>query len=166
MRGFPERCFVVLLLTNREVAMKRLLISGLLALLYVTNSVAQDAPKVDRKGGAAMVKTEAVVSGYLTDLNGKYNLRVSESTFNPGGSIGNHHHAGPGLRVIIAGEKWTQTFAGGKTISYKAGDSFYESGDVTHSSLNEGKVPVVILNFEIIPVDWKGPTAIQPKSKK
>ena len=145
--------------------MKRWVLSGLVAMFCITNSVAQDAPKVDRKGGTATVKTEAVVSGYLTGLNGKYKLRVSETTFNPGGSIANHHHAAPGLRVLIAGEKWTQTLAGGKTISYKAGDSYYESGDVTHSSLNEGKVPVVILNFEIIPVDWKGPTIIPAKSK-
>jgi quercetin dioxygenase-like cupin family protein len=152
------------LLTNKEAAMKRLLISGFLALLYVTNSVAQDTPKSDRKGGDSKVKQEAVVSGYLTDLNGKYKLRVSESTYNPGGSVAAHHHAAPGLRVITAGE-WSQTSQDGKTMVYKAGDAFYEAGNVTHSSVNKGKAPVVILSFEIIPVDWKGPTLIAPKSK-
>lgn len=145
--------------------MKRLLISGFLALLYVTNSVAQEPPKikVDRKGGDAKVKAEAVVSGYLTELNGKYKLRVSEGTFNPGGYIEEHQHAGPGIRVIIAGE-WTRTSAG-KIIVYKAGDAYFVSGDVTSSSSNKGNVPVVSLNFEIVPVDWKGGTAIPPKSK-
>ena len=146
--------------------MKRLLISGLLALLYVTNSVAQDAPKVniDRKGGEAKIKVEEVVSGYLADLNGKYKLRVSEATYNPGGSISEHHHVGPGIRVIISGE-WTRVQAG-KTIIMKAGDAWFASGDVTGSSSNKGKVPLVLLNFEILPVDWKGGSAIPPKSKK
>ncbi len=143
--------------------MKRLLISGLLALLYVTNSVAQDAPKVDRKGGESKVKQDVVISGYLTDLNGKYKLRVTEGTFNPGGYITDHHHAGPGIRVIVAGE-WTHTQAG-KTIVRKAGDAYFISGDVTSSAKNEGKVPVVLLNFEILPVDWKGGSVIPPKSK-
>ena len=146
--------------------MKRLVILGFLALLYVTNSVAQDAPKVkiDRMGGEAKIKVDEVVSGYLAELNGKYKLRVTEATYNPGGSIGEHHHVGPGIRVIIAGE-WTTTPAG-KTTIRKAGDAYFASGDVTNSAQNKGKVPVVILNFEILPVDWKGGSAIPPKSKK
>ena len=145
--------------------MKRLVLSGLIAMFCITTSVAQEPGKSDRKGGDSKVKLEAVVSGHLADLNGKYKLRVSESTYNPGGYVTNHHHAGPGMRVLTAGE-WTQTSADGKSILYKAGDAWFESGDLTHSSLNKGKVPVVILNFEIIPVDWKGPTLIPPKSKK
>ena len=143
--------------------MKRLAIAGLLAMLYVTNSVAQDAWKLERKDQESKTKLESVVSGYVAELNGKYKLRVSEATFKPGGYVGAHHHAVPGIRVITAGEL-TLSEAGKNTI-YKAGDSFYESGAVTNSAKNNGKVPVVVLVFEIIPVDWKGPTAIQPKSK-
>ena len=145
--------------------MKRLVISGLLAMLYVTNSVAQDAPKVkiDRMGADAKIKVEAVMAGYLTDLNGKYKLRVTEGTYNPGGSISEHQHVGPGIRVIISGE-WTR-IQDGKTIVQKAGDAYFTSGDVTSSAKNEGKVPVVLLNFEILPVDWKGGSAVPPKLK-
>ena len=144
--------------------MKRLLISGLLALLYVTNSVAQDAWKLERKNMDSKIKLEAVVSGYVADLNGKYRLRISEVTFKPGGSVGEHHHAVPGMRYIAAGEL---TFVqAGKTTIYKAGDTFYESGAVTNKAQNNGKVPTVVIITEIIPVDWKGGTAIQPKSKK
>jgi len=144
--------------------MKRLLLSGLIAMFCITNSVAQEAGKVERKGTAAKVKHEEVVSGYLTDLNGKYKLRVSENTFQPGGYVGDHHHAGPGIRVITAGE-FTLVEAG-KTRILKAGDTFYEAGDVSVALQNKGKVPAVILNFEILAVDWKGSSNIPAKSKK
>ena len=143
--------------------MKRLVISGLIIMLYVTNSVAQDAWKLQRKDSDSKVKLETVVSGYVADLNGKYKLRVTETTFKPGGYVGEHHHAVPGIRVITAGEL-TLVEAGKSTI-YKAGDTFYEAGNVTNKAQNKGKIPAVLLVFEIIPVDWKGPTAIQPKSK-
>ena len=144
--------------------MKRLVISGLIIMLYVTSSVAQDAWKLQRKDSDSKVKLETVVSGYVADLNGKYKLRVTETTFKPGGYVGEHHHAVPGMRYIAAGEL---TFVEpGKTTIYKAGDSFYESGTTTHTAQNKGKVPTVVIITEILPVDWKGPTAIQPKSKK
>ena len=144
--------------------MKRLVLWGLLAMLYVTNSVAQEAWKLETKNFNSKIKLEEVVSGYLADLNGKYRLRISEVTFQPGGFVGAHHHAAPGMRYVAAGEL---TFlSSGKTTIYKAGDTFYESGTVTHTAQNKGKVPVVIIITEIIPVDWKGGTAMQPKSKK
>jgi quercetin dioxygenase-like cupin family protein len=144
--------------------MKRLLLSGLVAMFCITSSFAQQAGKVERKGTSGKVKQEEVVSGYLTDLNGKYKLRVSENTFEPGGYVGDHHHSGPGIRVVIAGE-FTLVQAGKTTIK-KAGDTFYEAGDVSIAVQNKGKVPAVLLNFEILPVDWKGSSNIPAKSKK
>ena len=153
-----------MLLTNREAAMKRWVLSGLIAMFCITNSFAQEAGKVERKGTAGKVKHEEVVSGYLANLNGKYKLRVSENTFEPGGYVGDHHHAGPGIRVVTAGE-FTLVQAG-KTTTKKAGDTFYESGDVSVALQNKGKVPAVLLNFEILPVDLKGSSNIPVKSKK
>lgn len=144
--------------------MKRLLLSGLVAMFCITNSFAQQAGKVERKGTAGKVKHEEVVSGYLTDLNGKYKLRVSENTFEPGGYVGDHHHAGPGIRVVTAGE--FTLVQDGKTTIKKAGDTFYEAGDASIAVYNKGKVPATILNFEILPVDWKGSSNIPVKSKK
>ena len=42
---------------------------------------------------------------------------------------------------------------------------FYESGDVTNASYNKGNVPFVVLQCEILPVDWKGGSGVPPKSK-
>lgn len=134
--------------------MKQWVLSGLIAMFCITNSHAQEAAKVERKGIAGKVKHEEVVSGYLADVNGKYKLRVSQNTFEPGGYIGNHHHAGPGIRVVTAGE--FTLVQDGKTTIKKTGDTFYESGDVSIALQNRGNVPAVLLNFEILPVDWKG----------
>jgi quercetin dioxygenase-like cupin family protein len=143
--------------------MKRLLIVGFLATLCVTNSVAQDTQKVERKDMEGKVKLEAVVSGYLAELNGKYKLRVTETTFKPGGYIGDHHHIGPGIRVVAAGE--VTRVQAGKTTTLKAGDAYYVSGNDASANQNKGDVPAVVLVFEIMPVDWKGSTAVPPRSK-
>jgi quercetin dioxygenase-like cupin family protein len=144
--------------------MKRWVLSGLIAMFFIGNSLAQEAGKVERKGTSAKVKQEEVVSGYLTALNGKYKLRVSENTFEPGGFVGDHHHVGPGIRVVTAGE--LTLVQAGKTTIKKVGDTFYEAGDVSIAVHNKGTVPAVILNFEILSADWKGSSNIPVKSKK
>ncbi|KRT69172.1 MAG: cupin [candidate division NC10 bacterium CSP1-5] len=119
--------------------------------------------QVDRKGVASIVKVDQVMSGYLTELNGKYKLIVTEITFEPGGNIAEHHHVGPGIRFVASGEL---TLVGeGKTRTYKTGEYFYESGDVTTAAYNKTTSPVRIINFEILPADWKGGSAVPPKSK-
>ena len=119
--------------------------------------------QVERKGTASTIKLEWVMSSHLTELNGKYKLQVTEITFVPGGYVSQHDHAGPGIRYIVSGEL---TFVGeGKTTTYKKGDYFYESGDTTNSASNKTKSPTVVLNFELLPADWKGGSAIPPKKK-
>ena len=142
--------------------MKRLGLVFFVALLHVAvSSSAQQQVPQDRKGATGTVKLEQVISGYLTDINGKYKLRVSESNYGPGGYIGEHQHVGPGIRYIVSGE-WTRV-VGGKTETRKAGDYWYSSGDRTGSSSNKGNSTVRIINFEILPADWKGGSAIPPK---
>ena len=142
--------------------MKPLALVLLVALLHFTGySSAQQ--QVDRKGVKATVKLEQVISGYLTDVNGKYKLRVTEAVYEPGGYIGEHHHVGPGIRYLAAGE-WTYV-SQGKTTLRKAGDFWYSSGDMSNSASNKGKTPVRILNFELLPADLKGGSAIPPKKK-
>lgn len=143
--------------------MKRLLLSAVVAMFCITNSFAQVAGKVERKGTSGKVKHEEVVSGYLTSLNGKYKLRVSENTFEPGGYVGDHHHSGPGIRVVTAGE-FTLTQDGKVTVK-KVGETFYEGGDISIVVQNKGSIPAVLLNFEVLPVDWKGPSNIPVKPK-
>jgi quercetin dioxygenase-like cupin family protein len=79
------------------------------------------------------------------ELNGKYKLRVTEATFQPRGYVGDHHHLAPGIRLVTSGEL---TFVrGSETTIYKAGDTFFESGDVTHRVYNRGSASVVLVNL-------------------
>ena len=142
--------------------MKRLTLLLLVAFFYVVGySSAQQ--QVVRKGTASTVKLEEVISGYLTGLNGKYKVLATETTFEPGGSVSDHHHVGPGIRFVVSGEF---TLVGqGKTRTYKTGEYFYESGDVTTAAYNKTASPVRLIVFEILPADWKGGSAVPPKSK-
>ncbi|MDZ4341526.1 MAG: cupin domain-containing protein, partial [Candidatus Binatia bacterium] len=76
---------------------------------------------------------------------------------------GEHHHVGPGIRFVASGEL---TFVQeGKTTTYKTGEYFYEAGNITNAAYNRSNSPVRIINFEILPTDWKGGSALPPKSK-
>lgn|SRR5262249_15181888 len=118
------------------------------------------APVVDKSGQPSQVKLEAPVAGHLVELNGKYKLRVSETIFEPGGYIGEHHHIGPGIRYVAEGE--LAYVQGSKTTIYKKGDYYFEPGDVTHRAVNKTTQRVVIINFELLPNSWSGPSAVVP----
>jgi len=120
-----------------------------LALLCLIGAAPARADGVELGGFHAKVKAELADLGHLSELNGKYRLRVTEVTMDPGGFMHGHHHLGPGLRCIQSGE---MTYViGGKTTVYKPGDCFTETGATTHESSNPGATPVVLLNFELLP---------------
>jgi quercetin dioxygenase-like cupin family protein len=117
--------------------------------------------KVDTKGLVAKIKFEAPLSGVLTDINGKYKLRVTELTLAPGGHVGEHNHVGPGIRQVTSGH---MTYVLPKeTIVYGPGEFFFESGDINHTVFNKTDAPMVHVLFEILPVDLSGPSLIPVK---
>jgi quercetin dioxygenase-like cupin family protein len=120
-----------------------------LALIALAPAPAARADGVELGGFHAKVKAELADLGHLSELNGKYRIRVTEVTMDPGGFMGGHHHLGPGLRCIQSGEM--SYTIGGQTTLYKPGDCFTETGALTHQSKNAGAVPVVLLNFELLP---------------
>ena len=117
--------------------------------------------KVEVRGVTSVIKIEEVTFGHLSELNGKFKLRATELTFAPGAFIGGHHHVGPGIRYVISGEL---TFTeGGQSTVYKAGEYFYETGNLAHSAENKANLPLRILVMEIVPKDWSGPAMIPPR---
>src|SRR6516164_1902792 len=144
-----------------ETAMTRFTLLLFVALLCgADRSTAQE--KVEARGITSEVKLEEVIFGHLTELNGKFKLRATEVTFAPGGFLGVHHHVGPGIRYVLSGEV---TFTeGGQVTIYKAGDYFFETGNVAHTAENKTNLPLRILFFEILPKDWAGPTVVPPRS--
>ena len=118
--------------------------------------------KVDTKGLVAKIKFEAELAGFLTELNGRYKLRVTELTLEPGGHVGEHNHVGPGIRQVTSG---SMTYVlPDKTVVYGPGDFFFESGDINHTVFNKTDAPMVHVLFEILPVDAKGPSLIPVKA--
>lgn len=120
-----------------------------LALLCLLSAAVARADGVDLKGFHGKVKAELADLGRLSELTGKYRLRVTEVTMDPGGYMHAHHHLGPGLRCVQSGE--LKYDIAGKSTIYAAGDCFTETGAVTHESSVVGAAPVVLLNFELLP---------------
>ena len=116
---------------------------------------------VEARGITSVVKLEEITFGHLLELNGKFKLRATEVTFAPDAYLGVHHHVGPGIRYVLSGEV---TFTeGGQTTIYKAGDYFFETGNLAHTAENKTKLPLRILFVEVLPKDWIAPTVIPPK---
>jgi quercetin dioxygenase-like cupin family protein len=63
---------------------------------------------------------------------------------------------------VLSGEV-TFTEGGSATI-YKAGDYFFETGNLAHTAENKTNFPLRILFFEVLPKDWAGPTVVPPRS--
>jgi quercetin dioxygenase-like cupin family protein len=117
--------------------------------------------KVETKGLVAKIKFEAPVAGFLSEINEKYKLRVTELTLAPGGHVGEHNHVGPGIRQVTSGQ---MTYVlPDKTVVFGPDDYFFESGDVNHMVLNKTDAPMVHLLFEILPADLNGPSLIPVK---
>jgi quercetin dioxygenase-like cupin family protein len=142
--------------------MRRFTLLLLLSVLVGTHRVAAQE-SVETRGITSEVKVEEVIFGHLTELNGKFKLRATELTFAPGGYVGVHHHVGPGIRYIVSGEL---TFTeGGQETVYKAGEYFFETGNLAHTAQNKTNLPLRVLVMEILPKDWAAPAMIAPKSQ-
>ena len=143
--------------------MHRYILTLLVVLLSLTNARGQEPLKVDTNGLVAKIKFESVLAGFLTELNDRYKLRVTELTLAPGGHVGEHNHVGPGIRLVTAG---SMTYVlPDKTVVYGPGEFFFESGAVNHTVYNKTEAPMVHLLFEILPEDLKGPSLMPVKAK-
>ena len=123
--------------------------------------VAQE--KVEVRGITSVIKLDELLFGHLNELNGKFKIRATEFSFEPGAYLGVHHHVGPGIRYVISGEL---TFTeGGQTTIYKAGDYYFETGNLAHTAENKTNLPLRVLVVDILPKDWAGPAVIPPKAQ-
>ena len=145
-----------------EKMMRRFTLLVLVALLGGADRMAAQET-VETRGITSAIKIDEVIFGHLTELNGKFKLRATEFTFAPDGYVGVHHHVGPGIRYVISGEL---TFAeGGQETVYKAGEYYFETGNLAHTAQNKTNLPLRVLAVEILPKDWTAPVMIAPKSQ-
>ena len=125
---------------------------------------ADEPLKVDTHGVTAKILYEAPIDGgHLPELKGKYKMRITEITIAPGGYVGDHNHLGPGIRQMTAGEM--EYILPDKTMLYRAGDFFFETGDVSHRVNNKTSAPNTHLLFEILPLDLQGTSLIVPRDQ-
>ena len=145
-----------------EKTMMRFTLLLFVALLGAAGRLAAQE-SVEMRGITSAVKLEEVVFGHLTELNGKYKMRATEVTFAPGGYLGVHHHVGPGIRYVLSGEV---TFTeGGRATVYKAGEYFFETGNLAHTAENKSDMPLRLLFVELLPKNWAAPTVIAPSAQ-
>jgi quercetin dioxygenase-like cupin family protein len=145
-----------------EKTMVRFTLLLFVALLGAAGRLAAQE-SVEMRGITSAVKLEEVVFGHLTELNGKYKMRATEVTFAPGGYLGVHHHVGPGIRYVLSGEV---TFTeGGRATVYKAGEYFFETGNLAHTAENKSNMPLRLLFVELLPKNWAAPTVIAPSAQ-
>src|ERR1700746_2262049 len=141
--------------------MKRFTLFLLVALLGGTNRMAAQET-VETRGITSAIKIDEVIYGHLTDLNGKFKLRATALTFAPDGDVVVHHHVGPGIRYVISGEL---TFAeGGQETVYKAGEYYFETGNLAHTAHNKTNLPLRVLVVEVLPKGSTSPAMIAPRS--
>jgi quercetin dioxygenase-like cupin family protein len=138
---------------DREDAMHKLPICAAVLVLGA-GSVNAQPHAIEVKGFALKPVAQQVLAGYLTELNGRYKMTVAEFTFAPGGHVGPHHHAGPGFRCVLSGEVTNVELD--KTTIYRAGECYWESGDISHTPRNDGDKPAVGLVIELLPASFAG----------
>jgi len=96
-----------------------------------------------------------MLSGPLSELNGKYKMVAVDFAVAPGGYVGPHHHAGPGFRCVIHGVV-TNVEEDGKSTDYHPGECYFEGGDKSHVPRNNGDTLVRGVQVELLPATWSG----------
>jgi quercetin dioxygenase-like cupin family protein len=103
--------------------------------------------KANTRGITPRIKYE---EGFLSDLNGKYKLRVTEITIIPRRVVGDHNHRGPGIRQVTEGKK--EYIMPAKNVTYGPDDYCLEAGNVSYRAENRTDAPCTHLLFEILPL--------------
>lgn len=106
----------------------------------------QPAPPATK--GAKIVKTTTVDLGpEIEGMQGRQ-LRMRVFVIEPGGEIALHNHKDrPGVVYVVQGTL-TET-RGGQIKEYRAGDTFWEDKDTTHSVQNKGTEPMTAIAVDI-----------------
>ena len=124
---------------------------ALLVGLFVGSALAaQPSPSISFAARGTIGHIDAENQGVEVERErGSADHVVAQITFPPGASIGWHKHPGVVLVTVASGR--LQVFhTDCERQVYKAGDSFYEEGDV-HLARNRGKVDTVIYATWVIP---------------
>src|SRR5260370_7752603 len=102
-------------------------------------------PSVEMSGVKPSLKLQAPLEGFMTALNGKVDLRATEVELQPGGTVKDHYHFGPGIRRMLPGEL-TLIYADTKKEQVvPPGEDFYEPRDLHPWAVTRGSRPATWL---------------------
>ena len=134
------------------------------SLVFFATGAGQAAqPSVETQGLTRKIIAEHVLTGPLTEIDGKYKMVAVEFAIDPGGYVGPHLHAGPGYRCVIHGVI-TNVETDGKSTDYHPGECYFEGGDVSHTPRNNGDTVAVGIQVELLPAAWQG-SSLLPVTK-
>jgi quercetin dioxygenase-like cupin family protein len=88
--------------------------------------------------------------GIKFQTKGATDFTIGTLTFAPGTNSGWHHHPGI-IWVLVEQGQVTITDEKCQTTTYSAGEVFLEGGDEPMLASNEGSVPAVVYNAQVVP---------------
>jgi quercetin dioxygenase-like cupin family protein len=136
-------------------------LAAAIAATFAGTAMAGECPAGQMKTGAtanAGHAAKAVTDQVLAqiDLGGEkvalegHNMRVRKLVIQPGGIVPWHsHEERPALIYIVAGQIFEYASNGAVPILHKAGEVSRETHATSHWWKNTGKIPVVLLSFDI-----------------
>lgn len=128
----------------RFVAMILAAIGG----LTLVTSIALGATLANRATLAENVHVNR--DGIKFQTKGATDFTIGTLTFAPGTNSGWHHHPGI-IWVLVEQGQVTITDENCQTTTYSAGQVFLEGGDEPMLASNEGSVPAVVYNAQVVP---------------
>ena len=84
---------------------------------------------------------------------GKYVLRMTEYSMEPGAKVASHTHKGPGLRYVLEGSIAIEFNKGDKIETYQAGSTYYEPAGFHYAGYNAGPGRARVIIVELLPFE-------------
>jgi len=95
--------------------------------------------------------TQQVLLEKMVELvSNQVNVKIRHIKFPVGFKTPEHTHKGPGPRYVLKGQ--VKVIEGGKTVTYKAGEVFWESG-IPMTAENVGSDESEVIVIELLPVE-------------
>ena len=104
--------------------------------------------------GDADIKSESEINEVEIKTKGVSDIYVVHNTIVPGGHTGWHSHPGPSIISVVSGQATEYHDDDPDGVVHPAGTAFVdEGGDHAHIVVNEGNTDLVLVAFQIIPLD-------------
>jgi quercetin dioxygenase-like cupin family protein len=84
---------------------------------------------------------------------GKYVLRITEYSMEPGAKIASHVHKGPGLRYVLEGSIAIEFVKGDKIETYHTGSTYFEPAGHHYGGYNAGSGRARVIIVELLPFE-------------